>query len=256
MNFPAIEIYRKLGFKIFPLAPDSKVPLKGSHGHNDATDNEAILDEWFEIEPRRNIGIATGAGSNLTVLDIDIKHDAGGPESIRKFAAQGFVLPKAPQVETPSGGKHLYYSFEPGISNSASRLGPGLDIRNDGGYIVAPPSELFHGQYLWIKRPQGPLPKLPRWLVKKLKPDPIFNQKTNHPTSSSTDGLINFVGMQQNNRNNSLYWAACCLAEQGKTLGEGKDLLLAPAMQTGLDRLAALKTIESGFRRISGENHV
>ena len=86
-----IEDYCQQGFKILPLAKDSKIPAiskeDGGNGCHDATDDQEIIAQWLNRYPNCNLGIATGEISNLIVVDIDVKHDAGGFESVERLAA-------------------------------------------------------------------------------------------------------------------------------------------------------------------------
>jgi len=130
---------------------DCKSPGKhprSSNGVLDATTEGATITEWWSRWPTANIGIATGAASGLVVLDVDPGH--GGLESLAKLEAQLGPLPDTLRVETGGGGFHLYFQH-PGrgvnIRNAVQLRGlPGLDLRGDGGYVVAPPSRHVSGR--------------------------------------------------------------------------------------------------------------
>ena len=99
--------------------------------------------EWF-AGTRHNIGIATGAVSNLIVLDIDPRH--GGDATLACFERLQGKLPPTVRFKTGGGGQHILFRHPGGyIPNSAGKIGPGVDVRGDGGYIVAPPSEHISG---------------------------------------------------------------------------------------------------------------
>lgn len=104
--------------------------------------------EWFEGGPNRNLAIATGSISGLFVLDID---GPDGEESLRKLAAEYSQFPATVSVKT-GRGRHLYFKSPPEkILCSAGKLGRGLDIRGDGGFIIAPPSLHRSGaRYEWL----------------------------------------------------------------------------------------------------------
>jgi hypothetical protein len=119
------------------------------HGVKDATTDEAIIRRWWTQWPDANIGIATGAISNLVVLDIDPRH--GGNESLEQWKTQyGTDFLNTLTSCTGGGGLHLLYSH-PGVPiKNRVGIAPGIDIRGDGGYIVAPPSLHISGQrYTW-----------------------------------------------------------------------------------------------------------
>lgn len=132
-----------------------------------ATTNPDLIEGWWERDPRSNLGIVTGGEARLVVLDVDPK--SGGFESLDALLAKHGSLPPTPTVETGSGGRH-YYFRQPGegevLHNSAGKLGPGLDIRGEGGQVVAPPSEHASGKrYRWAISPSDEdLADLPEWI--------------------------------------------------------------------------------------------
>ena len=124
--------YADKGWHVFPLRPDAKVPL-GGNGHLDATVDEATIREWWTSNPDSNIGIACGSVSGITIIDVD------GPQGIASSkGVQG--VPSTRMIKTPHGF-HLYFAYNPGFHTGAGFMA-GLDVRNDGGYVVAPPSEV------------------------------------------------------------------------------------------------------------------
>ena len=133
--------YASMGWKVFPLAQGSKVPREGSKGVHDATTDEQQINEWWSMEPSANIGIATGKDSNLIVIDVD---GDPGMQSMRQVVPQ---LPKEHTrvIKTPNG-HHLYYLYNPSFHTGAGFM-TGLDVRSDGGYVVAPPSLVSDTQY-------------------------------------------------------------------------------------------------------------
>ena len=133
--------YASMGWKVFPLAQGSKVPREGSKGVHDATTDEQQINEWWNTEPSANIGIATGKDSNLIVIDVD---GDPGMQSMRQVVSQ---LPKEHTrvIKTPNG-YHLYYLYNPSFHTGAGFM-TGLDVRSDGGYVVAPPSLVSDTQY-------------------------------------------------------------------------------------------------------------
>lgn len=125
------------------------------------------VDAWFERDPRNNVGIATGSG--LVVLDIDPKD--GGFETLDALLKVHGDLPTTPTVETGSGGRHYYFHSSDEVRNSAGKLGAGLDIRGDGGQVVAPPSLHKSGQrYSWLVGLDDEEPaELPGWIPEELE---------------------------------------------------------------------------------------
>lgn len=137
-----------------------------------ATDDLITVQEWWSVWPVSNIGAVAGA-SGVVVLDVDPRH--GGPEALQALVDQHGVLPPGPRSVTGSGGWHFYFQH-PGkpLGNSASKVGPGLDVKADGGYVVVPPSVHVTGvSYRWDTDPADGMelspanidyPPLPLWL--------------------------------------------------------------------------------------------
>lgn len=145
--------YASLGLAVFPLQEKEKKPLPGGHGCKDATTEAGRVAAWWDRLPNANIGIATGDG--LLVVDLDRKADADGAQSLTDWEnAHGKKLPHDTWIaSTGSGGTHLFYRIAGQQKNRANLL-PGVDIRADGGYIVAPPSVHPNGGvYQWITSP-------------------------------------------------------------------------------------------------------
>src|SRR3990167_4403525 len=123
------------GWSVFPLVPNSKIPLTG-HGFKDASKSADKVIRWWMNNPTANIGIATGQASGIVVVDVDVKKKAQGKKSISWIKG---LVPKTLTVTTPSGGWHLYYQHEKPLKGRLGFL-PGIDIKADGGYVVAPGS--------------------------------------------------------------------------------------------------------------------
>ncbi len=119
---------------------------------NATTDLEKIA-YWFGMWPESNIGIATGVASGIVVIDIDPRN--GGHDTVLALADEGKTFARTAQVLTQSGGFHLYYRHPGGKVKSVSNgCGPGIDVKADGGYVVAPPSVGVLGAYVWQVAPQ------------------------------------------------------------------------------------------------------
>jgi hypothetical protein len=135
------------------------------HGLLDATSHAATVDGWWRSHPHANVGIRTGVESGLVVLDVD---GEAGRLAMRGLVAHHATF-EALWVRTGSGGWHAYFAH-PGtaVPSSVGRLGEGLDVRGEGGYVVAPPSRHeSHRRYRWIAAPAetSELPALPGWLL-------------------------------------------------------------------------------------------
>lgn len=122
-------------------------------------------DEWGQRWPGCNVGVATGTESGVIVLDED-PHN-GGDKTLTQLEAQHGPLPRTAVQRTGGGGRQFF--FEAGstpFTNSASKIGPGLDFRAEGGQVVLPPSVSGKGSYAWIHNPwQTLLAPAPAWLL-------------------------------------------------------------------------------------------
>jgi len=163
----AAVAFARRGLPVFPC--NGKVPLT-EHGFQDAsTETEAVL-TWWTRWPEAAIGIPTGAVSGLFVLDVDVQH--GGAGTLAELERKHGKLPQAPEVLTGGGGKHLYFRH-PGreVQSTAGKLGPGVDVRADGGYVIAPPSLHASGRaYRWLRSGRKlELPEPPAWLLEEVR---------------------------------------------------------------------------------------
>jgi hypothetical protein len=144
---------------VFRLKPNDKVPMSGSHGFKDATTDTKKIQKWWRLTPDANIGVATGAVSGVVVIDVD---GPDGEASLAKLEDQHGPVPVTFTVRTPRG-RHVYVRHPGGkVKNSAGKLGPGLDIRGDGGYAVLPPSVRPDGPYT-VERPAELAELPPSW---------------------------------------------------------------------------------------------
>jgi hypothetical protein len=157
---PALR-YAVLGLPVFPCQPGGKTPATGQ-GFKDATTDAGRIANWFEFGDR-NVAIATGNG--ILVLDVD-RHGVDGETTLAGLMREHGALPTTWEAATPSGGRHLYFRTTESVRNSAGKVGAGLDIRGDGGYVVAPPSMTPDGAYAWTNAPDATvLADCPAWLL-------------------------------------------------------------------------------------------
>ena len=174
-NFlPVAMGYAERGWHVFPLGVGSKIPLisksDGGKWHSDATTDPEIIRGWWTRTPGANIGIATGGRSGFWALDLDPRH--GGDEAFKALQAEHGGVGETVTAKTGGGGWHLYFHHAPNVRNSAGTVGPGIDVRGEGGYVVAPPSiRTYHtggSCYSWVKG-RGPgdidIQPAPLWLL-------------------------------------------------------------------------------------------
>lgn len=258
----------KLGWAVFPLVKGKKTPaIPKSHGGKGVKDATRYLDDierWARKYPDANIGIACGVPSGIMVIDVDPRN--GGAESLARLASRGQVMPPCPRARTGNGGWHYIYRYQPGIINSKSRLGPGIDIKTTGGYIVGAPSWIAKsedgagGRYQWEVSPLDvAVPRLPIWVSSALsRADMPLRPLGPSPAIGGPDPikpLVDFVAKsQRGDRNNRLMWSACRAAEliRAHKVGESATVnrLLQAAIACGLDGKESIKTINSALRTV------
>jgi hypothetical protein len=134
------------------------------HGFEDASTDPSTIRQWWTTFPPANI--ATRTGITRTVLDVDPAK--GGRDALARLEVRYGPLPATARVLTGGGGDHHHFLPVPGLGNSAGKVGPGLDIRSVGGYVLLPPSNHVLG--LYRDDPDAPLYEtplavMPEWLI-------------------------------------------------------------------------------------------
>jgi len=211
--------YAARGWPVFPCHPPTtrgcscrrdcgrvgKHP-RTQHGLKDATTDEATIRRWWGMWPGANIGIATGAVSGLVVLDEDSYK--GGSSSREELERSYGPLPETAQQLTGGGGVQYLFGH-PGthVKNGVETLGPGLDLRGDGGYVIAPPSLHISGKrygWEWSSQPdEVPLAPIPPWLL-------ALCQDTTRRETVDAGEVI-----PQGKRNDMLFRCGCQMRRQG-----------------------------------------
>jgi hypothetical protein len=271
------------GFAVFPLRPGSKVPAVRGDWEGLAVADPARLRElgWPN---GANVGVACGP-SGLFVLDLDVAKDPGpadgsavadeptdGAAVLRELAA-GRPIPETFTVTTPSGGIHLYFRAPsvPRLRNTVARLGPLIDTRAAGGYVVGPGSTI-HGRRYEIAA-DLPIVPVPRWIVRELiataraaelppppppvgRPDVAGSRPTGAATAAYAAAALRneverVLAARVGTRNDSLNRAAYAL---GRLIGAGildRDLAAAElyhaARRVGLPARESSSTLASGL---------
>jgi hypothetical protein len=160
----AAAAYLARGFAPIPLRPRDKRPLLPWEPYRHRRPTPAELALWRARWPAANVGIVTGAVSGLVVLDVD--PDKGGETSLAALEATFGRLPATLVVRTGGGGRHLYFAHPGRPVACAVGLRPGLDLRGDGGYVVAPPSIHPTGRlYRFEDEADRPPAPAPGWLL-------------------------------------------------------------------------------------------
>ncbi len=141
------------------------------NGFKAATRDPEQIATWWRQWPDANIGIATGATSDLLVLDVDPRH--GGDDTLADLIETHGALPDAVQCLTGGGGLHVYFEHPGGHVQSRAEIARGIDVRADGGYVVAPPSTHASGRpYAWdvAHHPDDvAITPVPAWLLELIE---------------------------------------------------------------------------------------
>lgn len=233
------------------------------HGVYDATTNAADVRRLFGLAPKA-VGYLISCKGKLVGVDIDRKGGVDGCATLNQLAREhGFEIPQTTTVCTPSGGFHLWLTVPDGVTvpNSVGRLGPGIDIRGTGGYVVGPGSTGRAGEYSFHSKLGYVDPQpVPEALLKLMLPPPpvVRPQRRVTPTSGDAagralEGLVRVVlTAPPQTRNSRLYWAACkawAHVADGHVAGsEVEAELIGAAIQVGLGEGEARRTIASASR--------
>jgi Bifunctional DNA primase/polymerase, N-terminal len=231
--------YARNGIPVFPCNPLDKKPLT-PNGFYDATTDEAQITAWWTQWPNAMIAAPTGARSNMWVLDTDVDpiKKIDGEATLAQFTAQHGELPKTLTAFTPRGGKHRVFTWDRSaateIRNSAGRIGPGIDVRGEGGYVILAPSRTADGGvYRWDPDTDQAV-AAPEWLIKL-----ACSKKASAWARAALDRECKAVeSAQPGTRNNTLNTAAFNLFQivggGGLDEQEVRDRLFEAARACGL----------------------
>ncbi|MFJ6788838.1 bifunctional DNA primase/polymerase [Streptomyces angustmyceticus] len=270
------------GWAVLPLRPGDKRPaLHGEStcpGTGDCADGHRKWEQRATTDPARiraawshgpfNVGIATGP-SGLVVVDLDMPKDKGDsnadtPCGVTTFQAlcerTGHAVPTTRTVRTASGGVHLYFTLPRGarLTNSAGKLGPLIDTRAWGGYVVAPGSTTAAGAYTVTDL--APPARLPDWLcallthrqfVRSQTATPATPRASRYAAAALTAEITAVESASEGQRNAMLLRAARAL---GRFIVWGdlprpvvEEALQSAGESTGLPPSGCRSTIRSGL---------
>lgn len=156
--------YARHGFRIFPLVPNGKTPAnEGNWRKTASSDPQRVHDMWtcpvLGAEQDYNIGIALDR--NTLVVDIDVRDGKQGKESLEFVEAIYEPLPPTLTIGTPTGGEHRYYRVEDS-SSFAKTLATDIDLKGEGGYVVAAGSTIDGKPYRLLNAVD--LAQAPSWI--------------------------------------------------------------------------------------------
>jgi hypothetical protein len=231
------------GWPVFPCQPGQKTPAT-AHGYLDATTDPQQITRWFTRHPEANLAIATGA-PGPDVLDVDQHGPAGnGYAAFNRLRRAGLLDGATAYVATPSGGLHAYFT---GTTQRNGHLAAHhLDFRSQGGYILAPPSQVGGKPYQLVKatgdRGEMDWAAVTRVLEPQQRHQP--DRQSQPAREANVERLAAWVARQQEgNRNAGLYWAA----HRALDTNQAADLspLATAARHAGLDDREIHRTLDS-----------
>lgn len=270
MRSLAIET-SKAGFRVIPLRPGTKKPA--IHNWQNAPLDFLDVVETWEWGDDHGVGIVTGRG--FFVLDVDVKGGQPGTQSLTKMTAKHGPLPATRTVRTASGGWHYYFETPPGrtVSNANKTLkslfGDGLDIRGEGGQVVAP-GNVYEGKAYTLDCSE-PIATAPTWLLECLAEAPVKSEnagmilgETDIPAdiSRARDWLAKAPETLEGSRDNTAYQMACRFYDFGTSQTVCLELLsewnetkcLPPLEDSDLERIAA-SALKSRQEAVGCDSH-
>jgi len=257
--------YAGRGWPVFPLwpvregrcacgAPDCGSPGKHPHGRlaprgvHEATTDPGRIRAWWGQCQDANIGLATGGRANAVVLDVDPGN--GGDESLRRLELEHGALPGTRTARTGNGGRHIWFQHPGGqVKNSVGALGPGLDIRGDGGYVVVPPSSLGPGRdYEWLTPDDAEPLAAPGWLADMVA--------AGGNDRGPVDVASALAGVPEGQRDIAVFRLACRLRRDlDRATATELVLRAARACDPPFDEGVALEKVERVYREYPREYH-
>src|SRR5262245_2901787 len=178
--------YAARGWYIFPAPHDLTVKKSNkSAAHSNgrrwgATRDVDEIRRDFACWPDANIGIPTGVDNGIWVLEVDTKegHDVDGIASLATLEDRHGKLPDTLSAQSPTGSDHRYFQWPANavIKNSASEIAPGVDVRGEGGMVIAPPSvRAGRGAYKWTSN--FAIAEAPAWLTELTRDRPTIREQ-------------------------------------------------------------------------------
>lgn len=197
----AARQYAARGWSVIPVEARGKRPMVAWQEYQQRPATVDEIAQWYRRWPRANVAIVTGAVSGLVVIDVDPQH--GGTDSLDQLEAEHERLPTTVESATGGGGRHLYFLHPRGTVRNRVAIAPGIDVRGDGGCVVAPPSMHPSAKtYAW-RNGHGPedlpLAPLPAWLRALLQAGTV---RPGHPLAHWR--ALSREGVREGQRNNTI----------------------------------------------------
>jgi hypothetical protein len=207
MHGAALKLVRKYNWKSFPANLENgekKSYLKGENTPEKL--NWGMTSNLFHLENnfcghywkhKCGIGVPTGAVNNIFVVEADTPkgHNVDGLAALKRLETEHEPLPETLMAETPSGSVHRYYKHPgAGLKVVSRKLAgyDGIDIKGDGGMVIAPPSKRADGEYRWLN--DLPIAEAPDWLLDLvIQPDNDSKSKDTNSSKAKSNGAAGGV---------------------------------------------------------------
>jgi hypothetical protein len=247
--------YANLGVPVFPCVAGGKRPLtpNGFHG---ATSSARVVHAWWERHPNANIGLPTGAGTGVLVVDVDVHSGGSGFQAFERARAEGITDHWGWLVRTPSGGVHAYYPSGADVEQRSWQVPSAhVDFRGDGGYVIAPPSRIEVAgdirTYDVIAVANQSVRSIDALKLRQFLEPPRTPAAQRPPAVPAGPGchppaLARRIALTaEGGRNRALFWASCRMAENSFTPAEIAGWLTPAAQHAGLGDREIETTINS-----------
>src|SRR5215469_12392534 len=276
----AAQLYQGMGYAVLGLAVGDKKPHElFEHGVDWATQDPRVIPWMWSSHKLAGVGVATGSRSQLIVIDLDVKHGIDGIAEFTRWwlgddwGSRAFVMgqafPGAPVAVTPSDGRHIWLRLPqvqapdgsmwpyPSIIPTRKGILPGVDIKAEGGYVVAAPTQIWvhpleGGRvllpYRWAHGCPCSVPEAPPWLLQWAMTAP-----GGYGGGSGGDGNydplpeleeLKISGLAPGSRNVTLHRLACSLFRRYGTTPSGVQ-----AAREEIEQVLAATSREGGFGR-------
>lgn len=246
--------YVDKGWAVLPTGKNKR-PIIGNGSRGASVDIKQVVAWWIKYNSA-NIGIATGDISGIFVVDVDMKNGKDGWDSlVKQFGNELIVNDNDCVARTPTGGFHFVYKIPEGMEiHNAQDLLSGIDIRGEGGYIMAAPSSVMVDdewkEYQWSKN--GSEPQLPpEWVLKLLK---MNVEKRGEPLD--VNGILG--GSSLGNRDDDIFKISCMLKGKEISIDVAKAFVevVAERCNPPFDVMEARNKVEYVYGKYANDGQI
>lgn len=219
------------GILIFPVKADKSPHIKS--WQDKATTDSTMVKKWRRRWPEAYVAIPTGHKSGLVAVDIDVKNGVNGFEPLSSIEAM-FGVQGTRRIETPSGGVHLIYSCNQKLRTRTGIL-DGIDIRGDGGYIVAQGSVIGGSAYK---------------VIHDVPPEEMTKDMISWINDTQNTKLLSKTGVAKGERNTAIFKLASSYRGQDLDMASALEACkdVARSCMPPLEEAEVIATVENVYR--------